>query len=136
MGVAGSIVDLLKTNLREKNLLLILDNFEQVIEAAPLVSDLLRTAPYLKILVTSRAILDVYGERDFTVLPLPLPEESHNTKSLGQLLGYSALALFELRAQAVKPDFALSETNVSTVMSNCQPLNRLHFVCGILYDLL
>src|SRR5947207_792702 len=69
-----SLLELLKAFLHQKSLLLLLDNFEQVIEAAPLLSDLLVACPFLKILVTSRSVLHLRGEHEFLVLPLALPD--------------------------------------------------------------
>src|SRR5260370_24288405 len=68
-----SLLELLKAFLHQKSVLLLLDNFEQILEAAPLLSDLLVTCPFLKILVTSRSVLHLRGEHEFFVLPLALP---------------------------------------------------------------
>jgi predicted ATPase len=68
------LLTLLKRHVRDKQLLLVLDNFEQVSDAAPLVAELLETAPRLKALVTSRACLQIYGESEFPIPPLALPD--------------------------------------------------------------
>jgi predicted ATPase/DNA-binding CsgD family transcriptional regulator len=121
---SGSLVENLKYYLRDKRLLLVLDNYEQIIETAPLVSDLLSTAPGLKVLVTSRQVLQVYGEQEYLVPPLSVPD-------LGRLIGfdtlsrYEAVELFCQRAQAVKPGFALSEGNVNAVAEICVRLDGL-----------
>src|SRR5260370_16196379 len=71
------VADLLQASLRDKHLLLLLDNFEQVLAAAPRLSDLLADCPQLKILVTSRAVLHIRGEREFPVTPPALPDHTH-----------------------------------------------------------
>src|SRR5207248_2452541 len=68
------ILESLKQYVREKQMLLVLDNFEQILAAAPLVADLLMVAPRLKVLVTSRAVLHLRGEKEFAVPPLTVPE--------------------------------------------------------------
>ena len=90
--------------LRAKQLLLVLDNFEHVIAAAPLVADLLRAAPQLTVLVTSRASLHLYGEQEFPVPPLALPDPSALPSPAG-LAHSAAVLLFVQRARAVQPDF-------------------------------
>jgi len=110
--------------LQEQALLLVLDNFEQVISAADLMVELLQGAPLLKILVTSRALLKVYGEQEFPVPPLTLPA----TKSLptvDELLLYSAVALFVQRAQAVQPAFQVTTANAAVVVQICTWLDGL-----------
>ncbi len=110
--------------LRAKRLLLMLDNFEQVGDAAPLVADLLAAAPSLQIVVTSRALLRVYGEREFEVSPLPLPDPSQSS-SAGELSKIAAVALFVERARAVNPHFALSGENAAAVAEICARLDGL-----------
>jgi predicted ATPase/DNA-binding XRE family transcriptional regulator len=112
--------------LRTKHLLLVLDNFEQVLEAAPQIAELLATSPYLNVLATSRAPLHLSGEREFPVPPLILPKrqplELHWIDSLAQC---SAITLFVQRAQAVKPDFVLTEHNALAVAEICARLDGL-----------
>jgi predicted ATPase len=72
-----SLLDVLKASLRHKRLLLVLDNFEQVVTAAPLLVEVLQTCPYLNILITSRVLLHVSGEHAFLVSPLAIPNLSH-----------------------------------------------------------
>src|SRR5436305_2912470 len=84
--------------------LLLLDNFEHLIEAVPAVAELLAAGPHLKIMVTSRAPLHVYGEHEFTVPPLSMPA-STSMSAVETLAQYPAVALFVQRAVAVKPDF-------------------------------
>ncbi|MCZ6779568.1 MAG: protein kinase, partial [Acidobacteria bacterium] len=110
--------------LQETHGLLILDNFEQVVEAAPLVVGLLEACPNLKILVTSRASLHVQGEHEFLVPPLALPD-SGRLPSSERLAHYEAVALFVERAQALRPDFTLTRDNASAVAEICIRLDGL-----------
>ncbi len=114
----------LKEYLREKQLLLVLDNFEQVIDAAPLVTELLTIAPRLKVLVTSRETLHLYGETDFPVPPLSLPDPKR-LPPLEQLTRYEAVALFIERALAVKPAFAVTNENAPAIAEICYRLDGL-----------
>ena len=110
---ATPIADRLAVALRRQRRLLVLDNFEQVLDAAPLVLDLLGAAPELKVLVTSRALLRVSGEHSFEVGPLSLP-----TGRPSQRLSAS-VELFVERARAVKPDFELGPHNIEDVEQIC-----------------
>ena len=119
----------LHEHLREKQLLLVLDNFEQVVAAAPVVSALLRECPRLKVLVTSRTTLHLYGEQEFPVPPLALPDSERLT-TLAQdpaatLTEFAAVELFCQRARAVKPDFALTSVNAADVAKICIGLDGL-----------
>jgi len=118
--VRGAVADFLEA----RNLLLVLDNFEQVVEAAPLVSDLLRRAPSLKIVVTSREALRVPGERVLAVSPLELPSLEH-LPSLDQLVQFEAVRLFIDRATLVKADFAVTNQNAPAVAEICHRLDGL-----------
>src|SRR6266540_3973345 len=102
------LLTLLKRHVRDKQLLLVLDNFEQVIAAAPLMAEVLEAAPNLKILVTSRASLQIYGECEFPVPPLALPDP-RRLPPLERLTQYEAVRLFIERARAVKPDFMATD---------------------------
>jgi predicted ATPase len=104
--------------------LFLLDNFEHLMQAAPLVADLLAIAPNLKILVTSRAALHVYGEREFPVPALGVPDAQAKT-SLDALAHFPAVALFVQRAVAAKPDFELNQQNASAVIEICARLDGL-----------
>ncbi|MFZ2359511.1 MAG: helix-turn-helix domain-containing protein [Anaerolineae bacterium] len=117
----------LRAYLEEKHLLLVLDNFEHVIEAAPLVDDLLRRCPWLHVLVTCRQPLRLRGERQAPVLPLALPAVLPGAirVTAGEALYYPAVALFEDRAQAVQPDFAVSDANAADVIELCRRLDGL-----------
>ena len=110
--------------LRDVRGLLLLDNFEQVVEAAPLVVSLLEACLGLKILVTSRASLHVQGEQEFPVPPLVLPDAG-DLPSPKQLAEYEAVALFLERARAVRPDFKLDDDNATTVAEVCVRLDGL-----------
>ena len=118
------IPDILKDYLRDKRLLLVLDNFEQILAAAPLVADLLGACPQLKGLVTSRAALRLRGEKEFPVPPLALPEPGRLPPAEG-LSEYAAVALFLERARDVRPDFALADGTAAAVAEICRRLDGL-----------
>jgi predicted ATPase/DNA-binding XRE family transcriptional regulator len=105
----GQLSEQVQAYVQEKQLLLVLDNFEQIRQAAPFIADLLATSPRLQILVTSRAPLHVRGEQEFTIAPLALDE---------------AVALFRARAQAVQPDNDYVWTDVAAICEqvDCLPL--------------
>ena len=102
--------------------LLLLDNFEHVIGAAPVVVDVLDASPHVKVLVTSRAVLHVYGEHEYTLPPLDLPETTHEVDVLAR---NPAIQLFVQRASSVAPSFVLTNTNASTVAAICRRLDGL-----------
>lgn len=115
---------LLKAYLRNRQSLLLLDNFEQVVDAAPLLIELLQDCPDLKILVTSRDVLHLHGEYEYVVPPLAVP----NLKQLPgseELVQYAAVALFMQQAQAVKPDFQLTAENAPAIAEICVRLDGL-----------
>jgi predicted ATPase/class 3 adenylate cyclase len=123
--VAGrSQLEHLKAALREKQLLLLLDNFEHIVSAATQVADLLSACPQLKMLVTSREALHVLAEREFQVPALALPDPKH-LPSLPTLSQYEAVALFIERAQAGKPDFQVTNANAPAVAEICARLDGL-----------
>jgi predicted ATPase len=119
-----SPLEILKKNLQDAPMLLLLDNFEHLMQAAPTVAELLAMAPNLKILVTSRAALHVYGEQEFPVPPLGLPD-SRSMPPLAILSQYPAVALFVQRAVAAKPDFELNRENAGAVTEICARLDGL-----------
>jgi predicted ATPase len=122
-----SPLEILKKNLQESSrapMLLLLDNFEHLVQAAPTVAELLATGPNLKIMVTSRAALHVYGEHEFPVPPLALPD-TRSMPSVQVLLQCPAVALFVQRATAAKPDFELNRENASAVTEICARLDGL-----------
>jgi predicted ATPase/DNA-binding CsgD family transcriptional regulator len=119
-----ALLDLLKAYLPDKHLLLLLDNFEQVLAAAPRLSELLSACPHLKILVTSRAVLHIHGEHEFPVLPLALPDLNYSSKS-EDLAQYAAVVLFLERARSVKPDFQVTATKLHAIAQICVHLDGL-----------
>jgi predicted ATPase len=124
-GAGGqTLLDQLKTTLREQAHLLLLDNFEQVVEASPLLTDLLQACPHLKLLVTSRAVLHVSGEHEFPVLPLSVPDLRH-LPACEELTRYAAVVLFHDRACMSKPDFQITEANGKAVAELCVRLDGL-----------
>ena len=116
-----SPLELLKTFLRDKQLLLVLDNFEQVLPAAPLLSDLLSSCPRLKLLVTSRALLHVWGEYAFIVPPLEVPDMRHLPER-DALYEIASVALFVQCAKATLPRFQLTDANARDVAGICSRL--------------
>jgi predicted ATPase len=110
--------------LQEKNLLLVLDNFEQVVEAAPLVADLLGRCSDLTMLITSRVRLRLSGEREHAVVPLGMVEHAERA-SLDDVARSEAVQLFVARAQAVAEDFALTAENAPSVLGICRRLDGL-----------
>jgi predicted ATPase/serine/threonine protein kinase len=105
-------------------LLLLLDNFEHLISAAPVVAQMLSVSPKLKIVVTSQAPLHIYGEHEFPVPPLELPDP-RSMPPLEVLSRLPAIALFVERAQSVKPQFTLTKENAPAVASICARLDGL-----------
>ncbi len=120
-------------SLRQRNLLLVLDNFEQIINAAPHLPPLLAGAPGVKVLVTSREALRVSGEYELPLNPLPLPESISETNQLlagneavlENLSHFAAVQLFIQRAQAVQPAFKLTHENAAAVAEICRHLDGL-----------
>src|SRR5712691_2463659 len=118
------ILDGLKEFLRDRQLLLVLDNFEHVLASAAQVADLLSTCPRLKALVTSREALHLSGEHQLPVPPLSLPDRARG-ESVGQLTRYEGIRLFVERAQAANFEFAISDRNAHTIAEICQRLDGL-----------
>jgi predicted ATPase/DNA-binding CsgD family transcriptional regulator len=121
---AEAMADRIPAFVRDKQLLLVLDNFEQVVEAASLVADLLAGCPALRVLVTSRVRLRLSDEREFPVFPLTVLESGDQAESSGSN-GAGAVRLFVARAQAIKPDFALTGTDAQTIAEICRRLDGL-----------
>ncbi|HEY6284478.1 MAG TPA: NB-ARC domain-containing protein, partial [Ktedonobacteraceae bacterium] len=119
-----TIMQHLTSYLRNKQLLLVLDNFEQVGEAAVVVDEMLAAAPGLKVLVTSRAVLHLYGEYEFSVPPLDVPDAGIEIQ-IEKLAQYSAVQLFVERAQAVLPEFTLLHENASCIVQICARVDGL-----------
>ncbi len=126
LGLHGSSaqtpLELLQAALREQHLLLVLDNFEQVAAAAPLLIDLLAACSRLKLLVTSREVLHVRGERVFEVPPLALPDPKHLPDCV-TLARYGAVSLFLERAREVKPSFELTPEEAALIAAICVRLD-------------
>jgi predicted ATPase/transcriptional regulator with XRE-family HTH domain len=118
------LLETLKAVLHAKRLLLLLDNFEHLLDAAPPVVELLEASPGLKALITSRAALHVRGEQLYAVPPLLLPDLSHLPVTVA-LARNPAVALFVERAQSVTEDFRLTEQNAPTVSAICVRLDGL-----------
>jgi predicted ATPase/class 3 adenylate cyclase len=116
--------DRLVAYLRDRCLLLVIDNFEQVLPAAPLIGDLLKASPGLSVVVTSRATLHLYGEREYEVPPLGLPMAGAVLDPVA-LSQYEAVALFIQRAAAVRPDFTITVSNAPSVAEICSRLDGL-----------
>jgi predicted ATPase/DNA-binding CsgD family transcriptional regulator len=121
---SDAVVWTLISALRDQDLLLVLDNFEQVLPAASIIADLLMDCRRLSILVTTRATLRLYGEHDYPVPPLRLPERLDHV-TVAELLASPAVALFVARARAVQPEFALTESAVAAVAAICHRLDGL-----------
>jgi predicted ATPase len=119
-----SFLDLLKRSLRDKHCLLLLDNFEHVVGAAPRLSDLLEACPDLKVLVTSREVLRLRAEHQFSVPPLALPDRKRlpDHRALAHV---PAVDLFIQRAQAIRPDFQLTPGNAAAIAEICIRLDGL-----------
>lgn len=115
------ILEILKNFLRERRILLIIDNFEQIVDASPLIADLISVAKNLKIIITSRVLLHLTAEREFSVEPLTVPTEF----SPQNFLKYEAVKLFVERAQKAKPKFTLTEENAVSIAEICARLEGL-----------
>ncbi len=123
--IAGqSFLTLLTQHLACKRVLVLLDNFEQVVAAAPIVAELLTLCPWLHILVTSRVSLHVRAERQFRVAPLSLPPTAW-IDDPQQLLESPAIQLFVDRAQSVEPNFSVSRQNAPALAQICARLDGL-----------
>jgi predicted ATPase/class 3 adenylate cyclase len=118
------LLEALEEYLRDRQLLLVLDNFEQLLDAAPLVAGLLATARGMKALVTSRAVLRLSAEHDYPVPPLELPDLTDRL-DVQSAASFEAVVLFVQRARAAKHDFGLTERNVAAVAAICVRLEGL-----------
>lgn len=116
--------DRIREFLADKRLLLVLDNVEHLVEASPLVGELLDAAPRLKVLATSRTPLHLRAEQEYPVLPLGLPSRKP-LPPVDQLSQYEAVQLFVARARAVKPDFTIDTANGPAVAEICHRLDGL-----------
>ncbi len=118
------VLDQLGAVLRERHVLLVFDNFEQVVAAAPAITTLLGQCPNVKALIASRSVLRVGGEHDFPV-PSLSPPDAIDRHTLSELATNEALALFVARAQAAKPDFTLTTANAPAVVEICRRVDGL-----------
>jgi predicted ATPase len=118
------ILETLQIELRQRTALLVLDNFEQVIEASPTVGALLSGAPRITMLVTSRGPLRIQGEQEFSVPPLELPDAAR-LPAPEELAGFESVALFVERALAIEPNFILDGRNSQAVVEICRRLDGL-----------
>ena len=122
VAAGGNPLQILRSRLRDKAMLLVLDNFEQVTDAAVGVSELLNHAPGLKVIVTSRETLRVRAEHVFPVPPLSLPHPKHST---AEIAASESVQLFAERAMAVRPQFAISDENARVIAEICNRLDGL-----------
>jgi predicted ATPase len=120
----GPVEETVKTALAGRQALLLLDNFEQIVDAAPQLLPLLGISPPAKMLVTSREPLRVRGEQEFHLGPLAVPAENQR-HSPAEMQGFASVRLFLERARAVKPEFALDERNSPHVAEICRRLDGL-----------
>ena len=118
------LLENVKDYLRDKQMLLVMDNFEQLVSAAPIVAELLAAAPQLKIITSSRIALNLHGEREFQVPPLELPQ-ADNESALENLIENEAVILFVERARTAHPNFVLTIDNASAVAEICRRLDGL-----------
>jgi predicted ATPase len=118
------LLESLEFYLGEKHILLLVDNFEQVLEAAPMVTEMISSAPNLKVLATSRIPLRLYGEHEYSVPPLALPDPER-PPSVERLTQYEAVRLFVERARAAKADFSVTSDNAPAVAEICYRLDGL-----------
>lgn len=123
-GGSQPLLEILKSSFHDKQLLLILDNFEHVLKAGPLIAELLAAAPRLKVLVTSRTLLHLRGEREYRVPPLQLPARTQ-VWSLPLVEQVEAVQLFVERAQTAQSDFTLTNENAPAVAQICHRLDGL-----------
>jgi predicted ATPase/transcriptional regulator with XRE-family HTH domain len=135
LGVHGrmglSFVQQVKVFLRKKQILLLLDNFEHVVNASPVIEEILQECMHIKVLVTSRQVLDLQAEHVFDVPPLsrpdlnPLLNDVNNAANVENLMHYKAIALFVQRAQTLLPDFTITPSNTQVIAELCARLDGL-----------
>ncbi len=122
----ASLAEAVAAEIGERRLLLVLDNFEHLVVAAPIVTELLAACPGLTVLVTGRMRLRLRGEQEYPVQPLPVPERAgEELPDVGGLAAFAAVALFVERAAQVQPGFALAEGNAAAVAEVCRRLDGL-----------
>jgi predicted ATPase len=118
------ILENIKDFLKDKHLLLVMDNFEQLVSNAPVLADLLAAAPQIKIIITSRIALNLHGEHIFPVPPLNLPQ-TEDELTVDNLTKNESVMLFVDRAKAARPSFTLTRDNVTAVVEICRRLDGL-----------
>ncbi len=119
-----TVLEGLIAHLQGEQTLLLLDNFEQVTDAAPLIAQLIGATTGVKVLVTSRVALRLRGTHEFPVLPLALPARQH-LPALDRLIGYEGIRLFVERAAALKPGFTVTADNAAAIVEICHRLDGL-----------
>ncbi|MGZ6364660.1 MAG: ATP-binding protein [Ktedonobacteraceae bacterium] len=119
-----SVMQNLISYLRKKQLLLVLDNFEHLAEARTVVDEMLAAAPGLKVLITSRVVLHLYGEYEFHVPPLDVPDVGIEIAA-EKIAQYGAIQLFVERARAIMPDFTLTAANAASIAQICGMVDGL-----------
>ncbi|MBM3124819.1 MAG: hypothetical protein FJZ87_07045, partial [Chloroflexi bacterium] len=119
-----ALLEIIKKYLSRKHVLLLLDNFEHLLDAAPFVTELLTSAPRLVVLATSRERLRVYGEVEYPVWPLSIPDPN-SREQIQKLTDYEAINLFIQRAKAARPELDFDEENISAAARICQRLDGL-----------
>ena len=121
---ATTPLDAIARHLGASEVLLVLDNLEQILDAAPDIGRLIDAAPAVKIAATSRGPLHIAGEQEYPVAPLELPDDDR--QPVVELLGgVESIALFVARAQSARPDFGLTETNAAPIAGICRRLDGL-----------
>jgi predicted ATPase len=118
------LLENVKDYLRDKQMLLVMDNFEQLVSAAPVVAELLAAAPQLKIITNSRIALNLHGEREFPVPPLDLPQ-AEDESAWENLIENESIVLFVERARTALPNFTLTKDNASAIAEICRRLDGL-----------
>ena len=118
------LLENVKDYLSDKNMLLVLDNFEQLVSAAPVIAELLAAASQLKIITSSRIALNLHGEREYPVPPLELPQ-TENESAWESLIENESVILFVERARTALPNFALTKDNASSIAEICRRLDGL-----------
>ena len=118
------VLDGVKEHLRDRELLCVVDNFEQVAEAGPVLEELLSAAPRLRVVVTSRMVLSLRGEQEYAVPPLPVPDLERLPRDLADLEALAAVRLFRERAAAASSRFALTAANAPPPGPRCSPPSR------------
>ena len=128
---AQTSLERLKTLLRDKHMLLVLDNFEQILPAAPQIGEFLAACAFVKSLITSRSPLRIRRERQYLIPALSLPDTSQ-LPEVAALSNYAAVELFIERAQAVQPDFMLTRENGQSIAAICHRLDGLPLAIELL----